>query len=109
MRLRRGEIWWANLPEAHGGRRPVLVVQSNEFNESRIGTVIVAPLTTTLERGKAPGNVTLSPRESRLHFESVANVSQLIALKRERLTNRVSLLRTMNDVDAGLRQILALT
>lgn len=106
--MRRGEIWWANLPESHGGRRPVLIVQSNEFNESRIDTVIVAPLTTNLARGQAPGNVVLSRRESRLPFESVVNVSQIIAVLKRRLTGRVSLLRSMNGIDAGLRQVLAL-
>ena len=62
--MKRGEIWWANLPPAAGSgpgyRRPVLIVQSNAFNESRISTVLVAVITSNTALGEAPGNVRLT-------------------------------------------------
>ena len=79
--VRRGEIWWASLPAPHGSspgsRRPVVVVQSNDFNESRIQTVIVAAVTSNLRLGDAPGNFALSSRGTGLPRKSVVSVSQL--------------------------------
>ena len=104
--MRRGEIWWASLLEPRGSepgyRRPVLVVQANDFNASRIRTVMVAAITTRLERAMAPGNVRLTRKESRLAKESVVNVSQVLTIDRSLLTERVSTVpeRTMLQVDA---------
>lgn len=81
LELQRGEIWWANLPEARGSepafQRPVLVIQADSFNRSRIQTVIVAVITSNLNIANAPGNVLLPMRASRLAKESVVNVSQI--------------------------------
>lgn len=59
--MRRGEIWWAPIPMPHGSspgdRRPVVVVQSNDFNDSRIQTVVVASVTSNLSLAEAPGNL----------------------------------------------------
>lgn len=110
--FRRGEIWWANLPLPKGSgpgyRRPVLVIQSNVFNASRIGTVIVAAITSNVELARAPGNVRLDAKQSRLQKESVVNVSQLATLDRRILTERVGPLseELMRRVDAGLRLVL---
>ena len=109
---RRGEIWWANLSapigSSPGYRRPVLVIQSNVFNASRIGTVIVAAITSNLQLARAPGNVRLDMKQSRLQKESVVNVSQLATLDRRILSERVSSLSNdlMARVDAGLRLVL---
>jgi mRNA interferase MazF len=77
--MRRGEIWWASLGEPQGSgpgyRRPVLIVQSNEFNESAIGTSICAALTSNMRLADAPGNVRVTRRASGLSQESVVNVS----------------------------------
>ena len=85
--MRRGEIRWASLasPEGSGPgfRRPILVVQSNEFNDSRIQTVVCAVLTSNLRLAEAPGNVRLSKKISGLKKESVANVSQLVTIDRK--------------------------
>ncbi len=111
--LRRGEIWWASLPAPVGSgpgyRRPVLVVQSNVFNASRIGTVIVAAITSNLELARAPGNVRLDAKHSRLPKDSVVNVSQLATLDRRILTERVASLsdEAMARVDSGVRLALA--
>ena len=89
----QGEVFWADLPDPVGSgpglRRPVLIVQGNAFNRSRIGTVVVVPLTSNLGLAEAPGNVLLRRRMTRLPKDSVANVSQVIAIDRTLLTERV--------------------
>jgi mRNA interferase MazF len=112
--VRRGEVWWASLPEPSGSgpgfRRPVLVIQSDPFNESRINTVIVAVVTSNVRLAQAPGNVLLERRQSRLPRDSVINVSQILTIDKAFLTERVSLLRTeiMARVEAGLELVLGL-
>src|SRR5580658_1016012 len=89
----QGEIWWADLPSptgsAPGFRRPVVVVQGEALNQSRIGTVICVPLTSNLKWSEAPGNVVLSSKATGLAKDSVANVSQIITVDRELLTECV--------------------
>lgn len=110
----RGEIWWADLPEPKGSkpgyRRPVVVIQSNPFNRSRIGTVIVAAMTTNLDLANAPGNVLAPSSATGLPRDSVVNVSQVVTLDRRRLTEVVGQLprRLLASVDEGLRLILQL-
>jgi mRNA interferase MazF len=110
--MKRGEIWWAALPEPTGSgpglRRPVLVVQSNPFNESRIATVIVAVVTSNLVLAEAPGNVRLSKTESGLPKPSVVNVSQVLTIDRSLLTKRVRVLSgsVIQKVNDGLRLAL---
>jgi mRNA interferase MazF len=112
--MKRGELWWAALPEPRGSdsgyRRPVLIVQADPFNRSSIQTVIVVALTSNLRRAEAPGNVMLRRRESRLANDSVVNVSQLATMSRQLLVERISqvpLLR-MQEVDSGLRRVLSI-
>lgn len=112
--MQRGEIWWASLPAPTGSgpgyRRPVLVVQSDAFNRSRIGTVVAIAITTNLRLAAAPGNVSLSKKVSGLPKNSVANVSQVITLDRALLTKRVRALPTtvVGEVETGLRLVLEL-
>jgi mRNA interferase MazF len=112
--VRRGEIWWASLPDPHGSspgyRRPVIVVQSNDFNESRIQTVIVAAITSNLALGEAPGNFELSRRGTGLSRKSVVNVSQLLTLTKSLLTERLGRLdgTALRRLDDGLRLVLAI-
>jgi mRNA interferase MazF len=89
---------------------PVLIVQANAFNESRIRTVIVAAITSNLALASAPGNVLLPPRVSGLRAESVIKVSQLVALDRRFLTDPVGRIppTIQAQVDNGLRLILEL-
>lgn len=114
MSVERGEIWWADLPEPRrsepGYRRPVLVVQSDAFNRSRIGTVIVAVVTSNLSLANAPGNVLVKAAQSGLARDSVVNVSQVLTLDREYLTEAAGRLpdRLLRRVDAGLRLSLEL-
>ena len=112
--MRRGEIWWANLPEPAGSgpgfRRPVLIIQADEFNRSRIHTVIAAVITSNVSLAGAPGNVSLSKRSTGLNKESVVNVSQVITLDKTFLTKRVSRLSSekLKKVEDGLRLVFAL-
>lgn len=94
MVISQGEIWWADLPAPAGSgpgfRRPVVVIQSDALNQSRIATAICVPLTSNLKWALAPGNVSLSARVSGLPKDSVANVSQIISLDKSLLSERVS-------------------
>lgn len=112
--MQRGEIWWADLPAPQGSgpakRRPVLIVQSDAFNASRIQTVIATVITSNLELAAAPGNLLLRRRDSKLAKDSVVNVSQIITLDRSFLTERVGSIskRFMGALDEGLRLALGL-
>jgi mRNA interferase MazF len=112
--FRRGDIWWASMRvpvgSGPGHRRPVLVIQSDVFNASRIGTVVVAAITSNLDLARAPGNVRLDSTQSGLSKDSVVNVSQVATLDRRILTDRVSSLSAdiIARVDAGVRLVLAL-
>jgi mRNA interferase MazF len=91
--ISQGDVWWADLAEpagsARGFRRPVVVVQSDALNRSRIATVVCVPLTSNLKWAAAPGNVVLSAATTRLPKDSVANVSQIVTVDKELLTERV--------------------
>src|SRR6266699_2393064 len=93
MVISQGEIWWADLPapagSGHGFRRPVVVVQCDAFNRSRIATVVGVPLTSNLKWGLAPGNVRRSARLTGLPKDSVANVSQIVSVDKDFLIERV--------------------
>ncbi len=112
--IERGDIRWADLADPRGAepglRRPVLIVQSDAFNRSRIRTVLAVVLTSNMRRLDAPGNVLVPVRHSGLSRDSVANVSQVVALDRDsigQLTGRLDA-STLKRVDAGLRLVLAL-
>jgi mRNA interferase MazF len=110
--MRRGEIWWADLPDPHGSaagyRRPVVIIQADSFTISRIATVIVVAITSNLRLAAAPGNVLLLASESNLPRDSVINVSQIVTLDKTVLDELVSSLseRTMQAVDEGIRLVL---
>ncbi len=105
MVISQGEVWWADLGEpigsAPGFRRPVVVVQSDSFNRSKIATVVCVPLTSNLHWADAPGNVLLTASVSGLPKDSVANVSQPVTIDRSVLTDVVGKLP-----DAKLELIL---
>jgi mRNA interferase MazF len=91
--ISQGEIWWADLPipagSGPGFRRPVVVVQGDAFNRSRIATVVCVPLTTNTTMAEFPGNVLLAAQRTNLPKDSVANPSQVIAVDKAILTERV--------------------
>lgn len=112
--MQRGDIWWASLPDPVGSgpgfRRPVLIIQDDSFNRSRIKTVIVAVITKNTALAAAPGNIFLPTTESGLPLDSVVNVSQIITLDKFLLTELVSHLPAMllAQVDDGLRLVIGL-
>lgn len=89
--IAQGDIWWAELGEPSGGapgfRRPVVVVQGDAFNRSRIATIVCVALTSNLRLAAAPGNVLLEARLTGLPKDSVANASQIVTLDRDALTD----------------------
>jgi mRNA interferase MazF len=91
--ISQGDIWWADLPDPSGSgpgfRRPIVVVQGDALNRSRIATVVCVPLRSNLKWAEAPGNVLLAPRFTGLAKESVANVSQIVTLDKSILTEHV--------------------
>jgi mRNA interferase MazF len=112
--VRRGEIWWAALAEPRGSgpgfRRPVLIIQADAFNQTGIRTIVVAVITSNLQRAAAPGNVEISERDSGLPRRSVVHVSQILSIDRGDLLERVGSLpsRRLAEVQDGLRLVLGL-
>jgi mRNA interferase MazF len=110
--ISQGEVWWADLGEPVGSepgfRRPVVVVQGNDFNRSRLNTVVAVSLTSNLRWAKAPGNVRLTSRATGLPHDSVANVSQILTLDKSILTERVGMLPSpkLELVLAGIDLVL---
>ena len=110
----RGSIWWADLGEPHGSkpakRRPVLVVQSDPFNASRLNTTIAAVITSNTALATLPGNVFLPAALSGLPKDSVVNVTALVILDKTDLETPAGHLpvSVMNDVERGLRRVLGL-
>ena len=112
MVISQGDVWWADLPEPVGSgpgyRRPVVVIQGNAFNRSRIATVVCIPLTTNVRWANVPGNVLLSSQLTNLPQDSVANASLVITLDKDLLIEHVGKLTRakLELVLAGLDAVL---
>ena len=112
--IRRGQIWWADLAEPRGSepgyRHPVLVLQQDEVNASRINTVVVCLLTSNTALARAPGNTLLPRRRTGLRRDSVANASQVATLNKADLEELVGTVppHLMDEVAEGLRWFLSL-
>ena len=110
--IRQRDVWWATLPDPAGSeagfRRPVVVVQGDRFNHSRIATVVCVPLTSELRWADAPGNVLLPARSTGLPRDSVANVSLVLAVNRSQLDERVGLIpeRQLQQILIGIDTVL---
>lgn len=110
--IAQGDVWWADLSDPLGSepgfRRPVVVIQGDAFNQSRIATAVCVPLTTNEAWAAAPGNVRLSARATGLPRDSVANVSQIVTVDRSTLTERVGRLTAarLDLVLAGVDVVL---
>ena len=108
----RGEIWWADFGVPFGSepgfKRPVVVVQNDDFNKSNISTVIIVPLTTNLDLENAPGNVFMERGDSGLSKDSIAVVSQLYAIDKKRLEGRIGELHdfTIKKIEEGILLVL---
>ncbi|MDE0006344.1 MAG: type II toxin-antitoxin system PemK/MazF family toxin [Rhodospirillaceae bacterium] len=112
--MKRGEIWWADLPEPAGSepgfRQPILVVQSDDFNRSRIRTIVGVAITSNLKLSAAPGNVSLPRRGTGLPRQSVVNVSQIVTFDRRFLAKQAGRASdaVLRQVEDGLRLVLSL-
>lgn len=112
MVVSQGDVVWASLPDPAGSgpgfRRPVIVVQGDRFNASRLATVVVVPLTSNLRWASAPGNVLLPAPRTGLPRDSVANVTQIVAADRSILSDRVGRLAEpeLELVLAGIELVL---
>jgi mRNA interferase MazF len=102
--MKRGEIWWADLESPRGSepgyRRPVLIVQSDKFNESNINTIVCVAISSNVKLREAPGNLFLTKAESGLDKDSVVNFSQIITIDRVFLTEFIGSVRgsTINKI-----------
>lgn len=114
MVIERGEIWWADLGKPRGSspgfQRPIVIIQSDFYNQTLINTLIAAIITTNLRLANMPENVLLSKRASSLKEELVVNVTQLFTLDRSDLLEFVGTLseRKMEQIEEGLRLVLSL-
>ena len=112
--IQRGQIWWVDFAEPRGSepgyRHPVLVLQRDEVNLSRIDTVVVCLLTSNTALAKAPGNTLLPRRRTGLPRDSVANASQVATVNKSDLEELVGTVPRglMDAVDDGLRWFLNL-
>jgi mRNA interferase MazF len=112
MVMAQGEVWWADLGEPVGSapafRRPVLIVQGDALNRSRIATIVCVPLTSNVKWADAPGNALLRAGWTGLARDSVANVSQIVALDKLQLTERTGKLsnRQLQAVLQGIDLVL---
>ena len=112
MAIKRSELWWANLPEPSGSepgyKRPVLIIQSDEFNKSKISTVIAVIITSNMKLAQAPGNVLLPEKQTKLKKNSIANVSQIVTLDKSFLTKKIGKLNDnlFQQVEIGLKLVL---
>jgi mRNA interferase MazF len=113
MVILRGEIWWATLIQPSGFepgyRRPVIVVQSNDFNTSQIWTVAVVVITSNLKLALVPGNVLLKKKQTGLTKDSVANVSQIITIDKSFLSKKAGQLKSnqFKKIEEGLKLVLS--
>ena len=114
MEIKRGDVWWVDLPAPHdsepGHHRPVVVVQADVFNGSRLATTIAVALTSNMALASAPGNVLVPGRASGLPRDSVANIAQIAVVNRRNLDRRVGRLSPtlLAIIDEGLRLVLDL-
>ena len=112
--MTRGEIWWADLPDPTnsepGYRRPVLIIQSDAFNQSKINTVICVVLTSNIRLAQAPGNILFQMKESNLPKDSVINVSQIITLDKSFLSECAGSVseKIMAKVEMGIKLVLGI-
>ena len=112
--MKRGQLWWADLTDPAGSepgfRRPVLIVQADSYNQSKLGTVVVASVTSNLRLRTMPGNLMIPALGSGLPRPSVANITQLSALDKRNLTEPIGELQPdlLPLLDNGLRLVLDL-
>src|SRR5581483_5389451 len=112
MVIRQGDIYWVELDDPTGSRpgysHPLLVIQNNLFNSSRIHTVMLAPPTSNLKRANAPGNILLEPGEANLPKQSVVLVSQIITVDKTQLGEYIGTLssKRVREILNGIKLVI---
>lgn len=112
--MKHGEIWWAELSFPQESeprfRRPVIIVQSDAFNRSKINTIICAVLTSNIRLAEAPGNVLLKKSTTKLNIDSVINISQIITVDKQFLIEKIDTVdkKILNKIKEGLKLILSI-
>jgi len=114
MVIERGQIWWADLPEPRGSspgyEHPIVVIQSDYFNQTKINTIIGAVITSNLDLAEMPGNVLIKKNQTELSKDSVVNATQIVTVDKSELLEYVGTLseRKMEQIENGLRLVLSL-
>ena len=112
MVVTQGDVWWVDFGDpvgsAPGYRRPAVIVQGDRLNQSRVATTLCVPLTTQIKWRDSPGNVLLETADTSLDKQSVANVSQLTAIAKSQLGERVGRIdaRLLERILAGIDVVL---
>ena len=115
MVIKRGELWWALLPQPSGSepgyKHPVLIIQTDHFNKSLISTTIAVVITSNLKLAHAPGNILLPKTQTKLTKDSVANVSQLVTVDKHFLNKKIGVLNKslFQQVESGIQLVLGLS
>lgn len=114
MVIRKGSVYWIDFSPGKGseprGRRPGLVVQNNVLNDSKLNTVIVLAITSTLKYGELPGNVILNKGEANLPKKCVVNVTQIKSVDKTSLSAKIGTVseKRMNEVYEGMKLIMSI-
>ena len=114
MVVHRGEIWWADLADLRGSepgeRHPVLILQADSFNRSRIRTIVGLIVSSNVGLLDAPGNVLLRADTIGLPKDSIVNVTQFVTVDRDYLEERVGQVapKMLAKIEAGVRLVLEL-
>ena len=114
MVIRKGSVYWVDFSPGKGsepmGQRPGLVIQCDAINDSKINTVIMLAITSTLRYGDLPGNVTLRKGEANMPKRCVINISQIKSVDKNSIRGKIGTLskEKLESVEQGLRLILDL-
>ncbi len=105
--MNRGEIWWVELSEP-GYKRPVVIIQADSFNLSKINTIICVVITSNLKLNEAPGNILLPSKTTGLSKDSVINISQIITIDKSMLVEKIGELtsKQLNKLNESLKIVL---
>jgi mRNA interferase MazF len=112
--MTRGEIWWVDYGIPYGSepgyRRPVIIMQNDFFNDSKINTTVVVPLTTNLLLADVPGNILINKKDSKLNKDSVIIISQIGVVDKERLIEKISSINyeAMEKIEDNIMFILGM-
>jgi mRNA interferase MazF len=110
--IRQGDIYWLDLETPRGSepgyRHPHVVVQNNLFNGSKLGTIVVCALTSNIKRAAAPGNVLLKKGEANLKKDSVVNITQLVTVDKDDLSEKIGTVSTgrLREIVEGIRLLI---